>query len=976
MPRPVTTPIPGAQEKNNGATNAVSSSEGTEISKPDKPTESVLIKKPPSMRIPKLSESARRQQRLADLDRAKRSPSIEWDDPLISDPIKETTQEKKVPSLSLSGPASVKRVGATSSEKKNELTTQNQKTELTIANKKKLPAAVTQGASGNRGVQKTGKKTKKKRLKEAVMRTVIRDTSPKFVPPEKPKKTLKARVGGSVESVQPMEVSYTGHTNIEQPPHPMEPCHSKPAHVDGVSSGPRPTHTVKPSSNPKQIEHESSGSRVQSAAEAAMRSIAIAFPTTTTKPTRTQPTFQPHKYPHSRLQDNQPPSRVPSFSSLPPKPYQVPLPARTQLSFSAPRRPQDLATALRKSSSGELAGENSGSLTVGAVSRGPPSSPGFLRLPPSEARGESLLFGDVIEIEKESASERVGVPQEMGQKKLEHTKTHRTVPSTAPKPSSVRGIPKQAIVCTPRTPAQTKAQASSALRDVSVSHSQQKTPVEGSSMESLHITGTSSGGTEGMGQLQTVAKGVKKQLTRRYSTSLPESTNTSSAISPVSSVPPDHSQHSTSSSAVSRTDSSAPATRKKSQKQHHLKLPLISPPVLPSTAASSTAVKDEPQSPTQSHCGPPLPHGSPSPPALPLDVSVLQQLQEKIDFETSKLKTMEIQPLPSSESSSVRDVKCSDMASKESPPLGSSGGESSASIANLPQPFQSGPQCTKMDQSRPLSSSLRGKKQVPTTVQRGQSASPGDVACGSTSLSSASSKNLILLNLLSTVEPSRVVGGSEKKKVQVVSLNSDPRAYGGSERGETAQSPSCATTLLNAATEATSARSSAPTGDKTAFQSETSEAPKSRLNAGEKGQRERLDSVQHSRPTNTSLVSGVGRKSTATRPGQPPEEKKTQRSTSPKLELIISSLKSSKKFDSAATEQKAENGSTSSTASSSGEGKRKRKSVVRGDGGGVKRVRLVEGGSVSARERELGGGSPTQPSPSLEPPMVSGNLQY
>ena len=956
----------------------MSSSEGTEISKPDKPTESVLIKKPPSMRIPKLSESARRQQRLADLDRAKRSPSIEWDDPLISDPIKETIQEKKVPSLSLSGPASVKRVGATASEKKNELTTQNQKTELTITNKKKLPAAVTQGASGCGGVQKTGKKTKKKRLKEAVMRTVIRDTSPKFVPPEKPKKTLKARVDGSVESVQPMEVSHTGHTNIEQPPHPMEPCHSKPAHVDGVSSGPRPTHTVKPSSDPKQIEHESSGSRVQSAAEAAMRSIAIAFPTTTTKSTKTQPTFQPHKYPHSRLQDNQPPSRAPSFSSLPPKPYQVPSPARTQLSSSAPRRPQDLATALRKSSSGELAGGNSGSLTVGAVSRGPPSSPGFLRLPPSEARGESLLFGDVIEIEKESASERVGVPQETGQKKVEHTKTHRTIPSTAPKPSSVRGIPKQANVCAPKTHAQTKAQVSSALRDVSVSHSQQKTPVEGSSRESLHVTGTSSGGTEGMGQLQTVAKGVKKQLTRRYSTSLPESTNTSSAISPVSSVPPDHSQHS-SSSAVSRTDSSAPATRKKSQKQHHLKLPLISPPVLPSTATSPTAVKDEPQSPTQSHCGPPLPHRSPSSPALPLDVSVLQQLQEKIDFETSKLKTMEIQPLPSSESSSggssVRDVKCSDMASKESPPLGSSGGESSASIANLPQPFQSGPQCTKMDQSRPLSSSLRGKKQVPTTVQRGQSASPGDVSCGSTSLSSASSKNLILLNLLSTVKPSRVVGGSKKKKVQVISLSLD---QGGSERGETAQSPSCATTLLNAATEATSARSSAPTEDKTAFQSETSEAPKSRLNAGEKdsGQGQSLDSAQHSRPTNTSLVSGVGRKSTATRPGQPPEEKKTQRSTSPKLELIISSLKSSKKFDSAATEQKTEDGSTSSTGSSSGEGKRKRKSVVRGDWGGVKRVRLVEGGSVSARERELGGGSPTQPSPSLEPPMVSGNLQY
>ena len=208
-----------------------------------KQTESEYGRKLPAMRIPKLSD--RRPKNLE----GSVSPSVTWDSPqTLSPKVSSGKNSPFCPTASNNGSASANssvrlatpqpQKAASSSPKEKKKKKISTASEVTTATEDTSSSGLAEQA-GRKSQEPKRKKNKDKEAqgKNHHQRTVIRDTSPKFIPPEKTKKPWRSQPGGSTVSIEPMEVS--------QP----EPCSSsKASEQQPLSCPPGSKATQRPSS--------------------------------------------------------------------------------------------------------------------------------------------------------------------------------------------------------------------------------------------------------------------------------------------------------------------------------------------------------------------------------------------------------------------------------------------------------------------------------------------------------------------------------------------------------------------------------------------------------------------------------------------------------------------------------------------------------------------------------------------------------
>ena len=407
------------------------------------------VKLPP-MRIPKLSHIAKR------LHNARLSPSITWDYPLIL--------PKPAPSCSTGGTnansssinTSMQNIAVGSLPKKKKK-----------RKKKNKPASQESDsiASSNSGLGLTGKKpqgTKKKQQKGVFSKEargknqgiVIRDTSPKFIPPEKTKKPPRCQFGRSMVSVEPMEVSQPApcSSTVTEQHHTNFPPSGKIAQRPSVFGSNDPVSNIRDSltefARTLPTPHSKSSRPVQQPREP-RKSSSTEPPMEpksgpcTTESTRWSPIFPRSFKPAQQPQPSQVCEQRKLSSSVPhvkeTQPKGRPLTSPPPGSFKPLQQP----TEIGKSSSGEPPVRDTQSksrpfVTEPAIplskslnrTKPPPhkaalgncsaagdvseaSGAGFvLRLPPSRVKGGSLLFGDVIEIEGRAENQSVEMATE------------------------------------------------------------------------------------------------------------------------------------------------------------------------------------------------------------------------------------------------------------------------------------------------------------------------------------------------------------------------------------------------------------------------------------------------------------------------------------------------------------------------------------------------------------------------------------
>ncbi|CAI8051839.1 hypothetical protein GBAR_LOCUS28375, partial [Geodia barretti] len=400
------------------------------------------------MRIPKLSHIAKR------LQNARLSPSITWDYPLIL--------PKPAPSCSTGGTnansssinTAVQNIAVGSLPKKKKK-----------RKKKNKPASQESDSitSSNSGLGLTGKKpqgTKKKQQKGVFSKEargknqgiVIRDTSPKFIPPEKTKKPPRCQSGRSMVSVEPMEVSQPApcSSTVTEQHHTNFPPSGKIAQRPSVFGSNDPVSNIRDSltefARTLPTPHSKSSRPVQQPREP-RKSSSTEPPMEpksgpcTTESTRWSPIFPRSFKPAQQPQPSQVCEQRKLSSSVPhvkeTQPRGRPLTSPPPGSFKPLQQP----TEVSKSSSGEppVRDTQSKSRPFAAIplskslnrTKPPPhkaalgncsaagdvseaswaedsEKPGFvLRLPPSRVKGGSLLFGDVIEIEGRAENQSV-----------------------------------------------------------------------------------------------------------------------------------------------------------------------------------------------------------------------------------------------------------------------------------------------------------------------------------------------------------------------------------------------------------------------------------------------------------------------------------------------------------------------------------------------------------------------------------------
>ena len=529
-------------------------------------------------------------------------------------------------------------------------------------------ATSTGGATG----KAAGKKAKKKKKEASNMGkkgVVVRDTSPKFVPPEKPKKSAgMAAVGAPVRRVCAVEtwLSSTPNTVFS---HPTGLSLAKPATTNSMRSI---------SESPSCESHVSvtTGSRH----------------TPSAGPSTAQSTFCSTSISQAK-------------SSV-----QEPMP-------------------------GKILPGRSSSSSLGSSSTTPPAESLQLQLPPSRATGESLLFGDVIEIE--SCYEDRGEEVERGKG---GKSSHCNIELTQHTPQSG-----ESSTHTPREPSATQEEATG----LGVSRQFSQTAAVHSTGRSLPLKRTVSGDSARQLQAKTMTETRTLSLPAQRDSGTVNSTSNSSVVSE-SGRHPSH----TNSSSFPRREPPAPT------QVGHLKLPLTSSQQ-PCTSAAPL-VKEEPVSPTLSDRESPLSlssNGSAS--TYSLDLGMLKKLQEKIDFQVSKLKVIGLEQQASSAAgvSSATTALTLNSDSSSSATTSDSAGTNTERSGGLNEPFcvdpsptespppprdQMGPKCDQIEplspqpacERRPLASKgspksqsfLVGGKVVCTVLQsdgKGSPLSPG-----------------------------------------------------------------------------------------------------------------------------------------------------------------------------------------------------------------------------------------------------------
>ena len=623
------------------------------------------VKLPP-LRIPKLSHAAKR------LQKARVSPSITWDSPLIL--------PKPVPPCSVGG------TNASSSSVNT--AAQNKAVGSSPKKKKKKKKAASQQsdsiAIGLTGKKPQGTKKKKKKKQKGVLgkeaqgknqRIVIRDTLPKFIPPEKTKKPSRCQPGGSMVSVEQMEVSQPqpcSSTVTEQHPTPLgRKIAQRPSVLgsrDPVSSiracltefaRTLPTHppnSSRPVQQPREL--RKSSSTEPPVEETDPKGRPCMSESTRWSPISHRPAQQPKppqvcekrklssSEPH--VKETQPKGR-PFPTAPPPGSFKQPTEVRKSSSSEPPvrdtqsqSRPSATEPAIslskslnpthpppHKASLGSCSAAGGVSATSGSKDSEEQVSGFVLRLPPSRVKGGSLLFGDVIAIEGRAENQSVEMAtehhKELGKKVgvgMQPSGNRNTSHNVSTVPSSHRtGAGNGSTAPSSQTNGSAIATVNSSRatqRDAATT--QQKSGVRANSQPKCWVQATTQPApAEGSGKTLPISRissdGCRgphsgNQQPRPRSSSLPAE---DSVVSGGQKRP-----RSTSSSTEA-----APPTPKQSR----------------------ASVKCEPLTPTLTNPEPSL-DSVESEPVFALMSDVFQKLQEKIDFEVSKMRLMDLGQIP------------------------------------------------------------------------------------------------------------------------------------------------------------------------------------------------------------------------------------------------------------------------------------------------------------------------------------------
>ena len=606
-------------------------------------------RKLPPMRIPKFSDSVRKAQNQGV------SPSISKDGPLSA--------PKRQPPVSSAGgatPSSLS-VSAQSAAQIRKTVSDSPGKKRKKKKKKKKGSQASDAASNapatNCGTDQVSKKVKQptkkqKRAKERLekfKRTVIRDTSPKFIPPEKSKRLGKSQAKGSVVGAEPM--ARAGSSSNQCPLNSL-PCNKKTQtptsnehHTKQTESRRRPEAAgLIPTSPPqslRQPSHTSApGHRKSSTGEPPVKETEPRSGSCAAQPVRklprpsnpvTQPP-QPNDPAELRSSSSGEPVTMETESETRPC---VTEPARS-LAITAPSKsfkPAQQPSPTCKPAPKKLSSVISGPSETEDSSNEQNVSGFVLRLPPSKAKGESLLFGDVIVIESQGGSQSsemaVDHPAELEEGKIESLGDSSTYPASSATASKDLPFPAGTVSQQTSAPLGTPVSRPPLLGDdTAVTQPNLNTQVESGGT----ITRTSSDGSGGSCSHPNTEVNPRPRFSSL-------STEVSGIVEhfAVSGSGAGKQKRSASTSSSANVAPLIPLNQKK---------PADLPLVLPTTPPA--AVKQEPLTPAQSieEPSPSLIHSAASNPFY-LDSDVLQRLQEKIDLEVSKMKLMDLGQIPS-----------------------------------------------------------------------------------------------------------------------------------------------------------------------------------------------------------------------------------------------------------------------------------------------------------------------------------------